>query len=131
MSNTTDYDRLRRAAAETEERYASWAEARLRPSGAEICPRVVAGRRCVAFRSDGRRCICERLTHPVLDHARMWLTPDGGHVLTFEPYSLSTDNLAALAELSPLGLELSISGYSPWNPGATFLCTITKPKENP
>lgn len=93
----------------------------LRPSQARICPRVVAGRHC---RADTGECACIR-HHRLLDHGRIWLDIDGRHVLTGEPYEAAGEDIAVLAEeLLPLGLVVSLSGRSLWNPGHTVLIRI-------
>lgn len=76
--NTTKLD----PHAEQEQRAAQWHG--WRPSRAPACPRVAAGKRCQTGTSD-RLCVCQR-HHHLLDHARMWLDPEGAHVLTAEPY---------------------------------------------
>lgn len=96
----------------------------LRPSSARICPRVVAGKHCLAFRSR-ERCVCQRHRH-VFDHGRIWLDRDGRHVLTGEPYGVSEDDLAELVtDLAQFGLHVSVGGSSPWNPGSTVLIRVT------
>lgn len=97
----------------------------LRPSEAAICPRVVAGKRCAAHNGD-EPCVCQR-HHRLLDHGRIWLDAAGRHVLTGEPYSADGEDLADLvADMSGLGLDVSLSGRSRWNPGYTLLITITR-----
>ncbi|WP_433541156.1 hypothetical protein ACQP10_08505 [Streptosporangium sandarakinum] len=94
----------------------------LRPSRARICPRVVAGKHCQA---DHDTCVCQR-HHRLLDHGRLWLDPEGHHVLTGEPYSADGDALTALlTDTASLGLTVSITGRSLWNPGQTVLIRIT------
>jgi hypothetical protein len=111
-----------------ERRYGEWAgdrTRRFRPSTtASRCPRVVAGRRCrLNYRG---ACICERHRW-FLDHARLWLDPNGRHVLTCEPYEAEGDELVAFAdELRELGLSFTVVGYSPWNPGGTFLVVVER-----
>lgn len=98
---------------------------RLRPSRACACPRVVAGKRCVAYNSS-KPCICQGIQH-VMDHARIWLDQRGRHVLTGEPYSATGEEITALiASVAEFGLSVRLSGMSPWNPGYTFLILITK-----
>ncbi|MEV5711248.1 hypothetical protein [Actinoallomurus sp. NPDC052274] len=97
----------------------------LRPSGAVVCPRVVAGKRCIAHNGT-ELCVCQR-HYRLLDHARIWLDETGRHVLTGEPYSAAGEDLADLiTDMSELGLDVNLSGRSPWNPGFTLLIRITK-----
>jgi hypothetical protein len=99
----------------------------LRPSGAAICPRVVAGKRCLAFNGGGR-CICQ-WSHlsGLIDHARIWLDRDGRHVYTVEPYGVDPGALTLLChELEFLGLTARVSDRSPWFPGSTTLILVQK-----
>ena len=106
-------------------RAAQWHD--LRPCDARPCPRVAAGRRCIAGNNPQRRCICERHGHPLFDHRRIWLDQAGRHVFTIEPYNAAGDDLAALLEdLHALGLDVDLTGRSPWNPGCTFLILARK-----
>lgn len=106
----------------------------LRPSRARICPRVVAGKRCIDGNL-GKACVCHK-HHDVFDHARIWLDETGRHVFTAEPYSYSASGeeiAAMIADMAALGLEVRFSGRSPYNPGYTLLIKITKqpnPKED-
>ncbi|MPY92957.1 MAG: hypothetical protein GEV08_07780 [Acidimicrobiia bacterium] len=118
---------------ERADRYDAWASRyQYRPCSARCCLRVVAGGRCVRYEPNRRGCICQRHW---LDHARIWLTgygPARRYVLTFEPYQLNSDDLAALVDdLDDLGLELMVIGHSPHNPGATFLCEVTSRPHKP
>jgi hypothetical protein len=115
--------------SEIEDRYGHHAEAHgWRPSNAQACPQVVAGHRCRVQTDADWSCVCASYSH-LLDHARIWLDPNGSHVLTAEPYETHGDELAHfVTALTPLGLYLQISGASPWNPGATFMLTITARK---
>jgi hypothetical protein len=72
------------------------------------------------------RCVCE--THRnILDHGRIWLDADGGHVLTGEPYGTRAEELAVLtADAKDLGLKVEVSDDSPWFPGSTVLVYISK-----
>lgn len=95
----------------------------LRPSTARPCPTVAAGKRCREYTDID--CICERHPHHLLDHARVWLNDRGEHVYTCEPYNISSRQLAAfLQDLHEYGLKATLSGRSPWNPGATFLILV-------
>lgn len=104
--------------------FAEWFD--LRPSKARrACPRIVAGKRCLST-VVGERCICTRHREP-LDHPRLWRTSDGHHIFTAEPYEVDFDDLAPLAaELKDLGLNIRLSGLSPWYPGRTFLIFISR-----
>ncbi|MFD1547704.1 hypothetical protein [Nonomuraea guangzhouensis] len=94
----------------------------LRPSNARVCPRVVAGKRCLA---NSGECVCFNHQH-VLDHGRVWLDKGGKHVLTGEPYSATGDEIAALVgDVAALGLKVSLSGRSLWNPRSTLLIRVT------
>jgi hypothetical protein len=97
----------------------------LRPSGARICPRVVAGKHCLAYRSRAR-CVCQR-HRPLLDHARIWLDTHGRHILTGEPYGVWGDDVMdLLTDLAALGLRASFTAHSVWNPGSTLLIRIER-----
>jgi len=100
-----------------------------RPSRRAPCPRTVAGLRCHALRYHAGAvdvpCPCQ-VHHHLLDHSRSWTRPDGGRVLTGEPYDLAPDELSALAaDCTALGLDVAVTGRSPWNPGATVLIVIS------
>jgi hypothetical protein len=71
-------------------RFAAWYH--WRPSSAARCPRVVAGKRCIAYSQRGETCVCERHHGGPIDHPRMWLTETGERVLTAEPYDFSGDD---------------------------------------
>lgn len=96
------------------------------PSDAAVCPRVVAGKRCVRHRQHGLpQCICRHFDW-LLDHVRIWHGPDG-HVLTAEPYAAHGRELGAfIAECAGLGLDVMVTGGSEWAPGATFLITVSR-----
>lgn len=98
----------------------------LRPSAAAVCPRVVAGKRCIAYRDEWTVCVCQRHRR-ALDHGRVWLDANGRHVLTGEPYEITGEDLAGLtADLAELGLRVDLTGQSLWNPGFTVLIKITE-----
>ncbi|WP_219471261.1 hypothetical protein [Nonomuraea rhizosphaerae] len=100
----------------------------LRPSRARACPRVVAGARCRAnkLEEDGQPCLCQRHRH-LLDHGRAWFDADGKRVLTGEPYNADGHEIAELVtDMDTLGLRVTISGRSPWNPNETFLVQIAQ-----
>ena len=94
-----------------------------RVSRAQVCPRVVAGKRCRVGWPGGRDCLCMRYNGSVLlDHARIWRTPRGEAVLTAEPYGLKDRYVAAFrAEIAPLGLELEVTNESYWFVGTTLI----------
>jgi hypothetical protein len=96
----------------------------LRPSTAKACPRVVAGKRCGAGLAGA--CVCQTYRR-VLDHGRIWLDQDGRHLLTGEPYDLSPRSVAEFtAAMTELGLSVSLSGRSMWNPGQCLLVTVRR-----
>lgn len=96
----------------------------LRPSTAAICPRVAAGKRCLM--DTRQECVC-RDHRRLLDHGRMWLAENGQHVLTGEPYDTWGEEIAEfITALAALGLKVSISGRSLWNPGSCLLLRITR-----
>jgi hypothetical protein len=108
--------------AEHQARAAEWHG--LRPSKATACPRVVAGKRCLVGNTRDELCVCQRHQR-LLDHSRMWLDDKRRNVLTGEPYDVDLADLVDLhAELAALGLEVTVAGRSPWNPGETFLLLI-------
>lgn len=95
-----------------------------RPSNARACPRVVAGKRCRAWSRYGERCVCEGWR--LLDHARLWNTPDG-RLLTAEPYHVEGAELARfVAACGELGLRVELSGGSAYFPGAALLLCVRR-----
>lgn len=99
----------------------------LRPSRANACPRVVAGRRCVAYNDERRLCICQTYRR-LLDHGRMWLDESGRHVLTGEPYDIDTAELVEfIGELDRVGLAVTVGARSLWNPGQCVLIRVLRP----
>ncbi len=97
------------------------------PSTARRCPLSLAGRRCRM--TSGAPCLCSRR---LLDHARRWRDADGQPILTAEPYEVDGHDLAGLVgELDALGLEVDLSGASPYYPGATILLTIRPATRTP
>lgn len=108
-------------------RFATWWG--WRPSKARCCPMVAAGKRCLRDTSAYWRkdCICQRYHYPVLDHPRIWLDKDRRHVFTAEPYHFDGQEFAALvAECAELGLDVHVSGTSPYYPGGTCLIYIRR-----
>lgn len=96
----------------------------LRPSKASICPRVVAGKRCVRYYRDSG-CICER-HYKLFDHGRIWLDKNGRHVLTGAPYGATDKELAELdADMRELGLSVSFPNQWLWNP-RTLTIMVTR-----
>lgn len=66
--------------------------------------------------------MCDELYVGPLDHARMWLTATGDHVLTGEPYAVAPDALVKLMETCcELGLQPRLSGRSPWSSDALLV----------
>ena len=104
----------------------------LRPSRADACLRVVAGRLCLRGRPGScKGCPYGRaFTLDIWDRARMWLDASGNRVLTLEPsWPPSTDNLADLrAAAAELGLTVTVEPpeRSFYYPGHTHLITITR-----
>lgn len=109
----------------TEEMYRRFG---LRESRAPICPRVVAGKRCLRWR---RPCVC----YPdgnLLDHGRMWVTSRGTHLLTAEPYHVDLKKFDALAlQLRPLNLLVAITAVSIWFPPDSTLVYIRHRDDEP
>lgn len=103
-----------------------------RPSRARACPRSVAGKRCLVprrARSPGAPlCVCgSGHAGRVLDHPRMWLTPDRERVLTGEPYGINGETLCRfIADCRKLGLQVQVDAHSPWNPGSTLLVVVRR-----
>ncbi len=98
-----------------------------RPSGALPCPRIAAGKHCLVGTRTPGLCTCCKYTHGLLDHARVWLDGDGGHVYTAEPYDFDGAEFAELAaECAGLGLDVCVTGTSPYFPGRTTLIVIQK-----
>jgi hypothetical protein len=96
-----------------------------RPARAKACPLVVAARRCRLYAGEVV-CVCIR-HHRALDHGRVWLDRDGQLVMTGEPYDVAGDELVDLcADLGRIGLSVTVSGRSFWNPGQTSLIVIRR-----
>jgi hypothetical protein len=113
MTTATVYD-------DQDTRMAAWHG--LRASEAVPCPRTVARKRCRA--RFGERCECASW---LMDHARIWLDDDGRHVLTTEPYGSDGMDLADfIHRLDALGLNTTVTGASPWNPGSTYCVVVRK-----
>ena len=62
----------------------------------------------------------------IFDHVGVWLT-NGRRFVTIEPYCLNEPELRLFAE--HYGLSLAISNFSVWNPPATTLAMLAKPKD--
>lgn len=117
-----DRERERAMRERYEAQYRGWR----RSTSVHVCPQLVAGKRCVAWHRHGVQCVCQRFDR-LLDHARLWIPPVGGYVLTAEPYHASGENLAAfVGECSRLGLRVSLSGRSPYFPGSTLLIEVRR-----
>ena len=107
-----------------------------RESRARICPLVVAGKRCRAWKYL-ETCICSRMRYPIFDHACVWYDARG-YVFTAEPYDLRDEDIETVrAMLSQLGLILTVTTESFWFQGTTLLLihrpgwTDTRPTEAP
>ena len=95
------------------------------PSDARLCPRIVAGRRCLE-NSPSRPCVCSIYRDKAFDHARMWQDSKRRHVFTSEPYGIHGEEVVALvSDMAELGLSVRLDARSPWNPGHTILIRIT------
>ncbi len=107
----------------------SYADYGWRPSTGRRCPLSLAGRRCRW--ATGALCLCAR-RRQLLDHARRWRDADGQPIMSSEPYEVDGHDLADLVgELDALGLEVDLSGASPYYPGATILLTIRRSTRTP
>ncbi len=86
----------------------------LRQTSTGSCPRRLAGLPC-----RGIDCWC---TSRLNDHGRRYRTVARDvPVVLWEPYDAWPEELAAvLAAAAADGIRVSISGASPWNPGATL-----------
>lgn len=93
------------------------------PCKAIVCPRVVAGLRCLRDAD----CLCTR-HHQLLDHARIWWKPASQqHEMTCEPYQAYSEGLDALfGDLHALGLNATVSTKSPWYPGSTLMIEVRR-----
>jgi hypothetical protein len=95
-------------------------------SGTPRCPRVVAGKRCRIGYPRMEMCICQDFSS-LLDHRKLWRTPNGESVLTAEPYGIDTGALASFSiECRELGLQVDVEGESPYYPGYTSLIVIRR-----
>lgn len=107
-----------------------------RESRAAHCPRVITGGRCLHRYKYPRLCVCDQWAQTyglgVVDHARMWLTHDGGYVLTFEPYGMPDDERLTRfrADAVALGLTVTVGDRSPYYPGSTTLLIVSKAETN-
>jgi hypothetical protein len=81
----------------------------------------------------GRQCVCrDPDVTDMLDHARLWRTPDGGYMLTGEPYGYDRRNIDRFHRvMEALGLKVETSAESPWYPGSTTLIMITRAVPKP
>ncbi len=62
-----------------------------------------------------------------LDHATLWRTPERQYVLVGEPYHLAPDRLADFAaDCKALGLEVWVTGASPYFPGWSVRVSVRK-----
>jgi len=79
------------------------------------CPRRLAG---LPHRAGS--CWCESRLN---DHGRRYrCTRDGRPVILWEPYSAGGEDLAdVLASATADGLQVTVTGASPWYPGNTFV----------
>ena len=100
------------------------------PSDARLCPRIVAGKRCLE-NGPSCPCVCQSYRHRAFDHARMWRDSKKRHVFTSEPYGISGEEVVALvSDMAELGLSVCLDARSPWNPGSTILIVITRREPN-
>jgi hypothetical protein len=112
-----------------EQRFKDWYGWRpIRNSRSAICPRRVAGKRCLRH-TGGRgwpECICV-YQGGLLDHKAMWKDESGNLLFTTEPYHCAADELAAFSgDLVKLGLEAEVLPRSGWYPGSTILIVVRK-----
>src|SRR4051812_45219945 len=113
--------------ADREHRYREWFG--WRPSTAQRCARVAAGKRCLADSYDlgnrTERCICQ-VYREVLDNPAIWRDPRGGSVYSADPYTpVDGEALAAfIADAAALGLQVDVSARSGCYPGRTVLIEV-------
>jgi hypothetical protein len=86
----------------------------LRLTSTGSCPRRLAGKPHLDW-----TCWC---TSRLNDHGRRYRTTRTNEpVVMWEPYDASPDELRKVFDAAEAdGLEVSLSGLSPWNPGHTF-----------
>lgn len=129
MNLAEQHDKRQAAAAKVAAYEAEMLELHgLKPCKATVCPRVVAGRRCVAWGRSydhPRGCLCQQHQH-LLDHGRMWRNKVGQYVLTGEPYRHVTEaQINSLrCDLISLGAKVTRHEHSPYNPGGTILLMV-------
>lgn len=115
----------------------AWAAKRdYRPENT-VCPRRIIGWNC--FRQgaydDSIGCPCDDRMHrgdwdrsALFDHTRAWRTPDGGLIITSEPYDIKVRDprIGAYGKLlARYNLTIEASAESPYYPGWTTLLTIS------
>lgn len=105
-----------------------------KPSGrGAVCPRRVAGRRCVRYsrRMDGKPCLC--VDSLLIDHPALWRDETGALVFTAETYSFDAYRAEFdrfHAECERLGLTVTVSPFSPWCPPHTTLIAVRRDTKN-
>lgn len=124
-------ERTAAMSARYEARFPGWKRSRARTANG-ACPRVVAGKRCLSYGRSWSGCVCTRYNSlRLLDHARLWETPDGERVLTGEPYQLDKGFQELVGECLMLGLSVTVEPYSPYFPGNTMLVLIRRAEAAP
>lgn len=99
---------------------------------AYLCPRVIAGKRCVRHNSNlGRVCTC-RFRGTPLDHMRRWVGPNGEKIITGEPYDFDAEDdhyrfSELVAECDELGISVDVRSPedSVYYPDSTWLIVLT------
>lgn len=90
----------------------------LRQTSTRSCPRRLA-----RLPHDPESCWC--LTR-LNDHGRRYLDDTGRAVVMWEPYTAdAADLLDVLTHADRDDLAVMVTGWSPWNPGATFALVFT------
>jgi hypothetical protein len=96
-------------------------------AGAVCLCKVAGHRRCQQSTYGGD---CYRQYQTLFDHHTCWRRAGGEFVMIGEPYQVGGELLREfLADAETLGLDISISGRSIWNPGACVRITVTKAEE--
>lgn len=93
------------------------------PSTAQRCPRVAAGKRCLAGTGS---CVC-REHRGLLEHPAIWHSARGT-VYSADPLG-PVDGVALgafVADATKLGLAVTVSARSGWAPGRTVLIEARK-----
>lgn len=113
----------------------AWARGLGYRSEKTACIRRIIGWPCIRKTALGRSeevmCPCEKrhdTINRLFDHSRAWRLPDGGLIVTGEPYDLDPGDpeIARFGEvIRHYGLQVHATEESPYYPGRTTLVTVS------